>query len=151
MNPDSGGDDCKRNDILENLRVPRARMESILRQKSCKVWLKERDKNSKYFHMSLMMKQRKNNILTIKDEIRWIQDRRGIRDYFSKKYQELFQSDYPHIPIEVCCYVYEQENRDIICIPTEEEIKECMEKLHPFKSPSPYGFPGFFFIAIGIR
>lgn len=42
-------------------------------------------------------------------------------------------------------YVTAQGNEDIICIPTEDEIKDCIEKLHPLKRPGPDDFQGLFY------
>lgn len=42
-------------------------------------------------------------------------------------------------------YVTVQDNADIIRTPPEEEINECIGKLHPLKSPGPDSFLGFFF------
>lgn len=85
------------------------------------MWLKEGDKNLKFFHTCLMMKRRRNKILAIKDDRRWIEDRRGIGDYFKRKFLELYKSYYPHIPEEVdsvgCKCISDQENREIIRIP----------------------------------
>lgn len=143
------GDSVKRKEIEENLRIQRARLESIFRQKSQEVWLKEGDRNTKFFHMSIMMRRRRNKILGIMDNKKWVHDSRKIGDYFTMKFQELYKTDYPHIPPEVdgigYNYVMDQEIKDLIRIPTEQEIKDCVEKLHPLKSPGPDGFPDFFF------
>lgn len=42
-------------------------------------------------------------------------------------------------------YVSEQDNDNIVRIPQKEEIRLCVEKLHPLKSPGPDGFPGIFY------
>lgn len=56
----------KEAETWEKLRMHRARCESILRQKSKELWLKEGDKNSKNFHASLLNRRRKNLIQSIK-------------------------------------------------------------------------------------
>lgn len=45
-----------------------------MRQKFKKVWLKDGDKNSKFFHTSLTVRKGRNTIHTIKDGSNWIQD-----------------------------------------------------------------------------
>lgn len=60
------GNEGKRISILEDLCIQRARLESILCQKSQETWLKKGDKNSGFFHTSLTIKRRKNKILSIK-------------------------------------------------------------------------------------
>lgn len=76
-------------------------------------------------------------------------DSKEIGDYFTMKFQDLYKSKYPSIPLEVggigCNYVMEQENEELIRIPAEQEIKDSVDKLHPLKSPEPDGFPGILY------
>lgn len=124
-------------------------MKSILRQKSREVLLKDRDRNSKFFHTSLTPRCKRNRILEVKEGDMWIQDQRGIKDNFSKHFKELFQSSLPKIPEEFKelgqKYVTNQDNLDLLRELTEKEIRSSVEKLHPLKSPGPYGYPGVFY------
>ena len=54
------------------------------KQKSKELWLKEGDKNSMFFHLSTMIRRRRNFITEIK-----LPD---IENYFSSQFRELFQS-----------------------------------------------------------
>ena len=42
--------------------------------------------------------------------------------------------------------IFDEENEELIRIPIEEEIKECIWNMHPLKSPGPDGFLGVFYI-----
>lgn len=44
----------------------------------------------KFFHTSLILRRRRNIILLIKDGSNWIEDKKGIRDYFENNFKELF-------------------------------------------------------------
>lgn len=69
------------------------RSETIWRQKSRERWLKLSDKNSKFFHLSTIIRRRNNNVDAIKKEDgSWIyepnQIRRLFRDYFIDLFKE---------------------------------------------------------------
>ena len=69
------------------------RSETIWRQKSKELWLKLGDKNSKFFHLSTIIRKRNNNVDAIKKEDgSWIyepnQIRRLFRDYFINLFKE---------------------------------------------------------------
>ena len=52
------------------------RNEILWKQKSREVWLKEGDKNSKFFHFSTIIRRRRNSIDALKnDSGEWITDR----------------------------------------------------------------------------
>ena len=52
------------------------RNEILWKQKSREVWLKEGDKNSKFFHLSAIIRKRRNSIHALKnDSGEWITDR----------------------------------------------------------------------------
>lgn len=70
--------------------VHQARLESILRQKSRETWLKEGDKNSKFFHISITVKRRRNRIMAIKNGKDWISEEEGIKNYFIENFNILF-------------------------------------------------------------
>lgn len=95
------------------------------------------------------MRRRRKQILAIKVGDNWIQYQIGINDYFSKHFKELLQSSLPNILEEFenlgHNYVSNQDNIDILQEPTEEEIRSCVEKLHPLKSLGPDGFPRVFY------
>ena len=66
------------------------------RQKSREIWLKEGDKNSRFFHISTLVRRRRNFIGEIKLEDRqWIQSRTKIDRYFATNFQNPFQSSNP--------------------------------------------------------
>jgi hypothetical protein len=66
------------------------------RQKSREIWLKEGDKNSRFFHLSTLVRRRRNFIREIKlEDGQWIQSRTEIDRYFAINFQNLFQSSNP--------------------------------------------------------
>lgn len=61
------GDRFKESSVIKELRTQRSRWESIIRQKSRDIWLKESDKNTKFFHLRTVTKRRLNRVNAIKD------------------------------------------------------------------------------------
>lgn len=58
--------------IQDQPKVQRNTLEYIFRQKSREVWLKHGDRNTKFFHLSLITQRRRNKIMAIKKEESWI-------------------------------------------------------------------------------
>nr|XP_048332762.1 uncharacterized protein LOC125423181 [Ziziphus jujuba var. spinosa] len=123
-------DFAKKSIILDQLRVQQERWESIPRQKSRKFWLKEGDRNSKFFHSTLLIKRRKNSINAIKEEQDWIYDLDQIGQYFLKHFKDIYKSDFPLI-LEGFKelgwnYISREDNLELIKILTVEEIKDVI-------------------------
>lgn len=96
-----------------------------------------------------MVRRRRNNICFIKDQVRWLTGKKEISDYFKLNFQKLYSTTNPALPEklvnETSLCVTAEENREIMRVPTEEEIKECIWSMHPLKAPGPDGFLGDFF------
>ena len=117
---------------------------------SRELWVKEGDRNSRFFHLSTIIRKRRNCISEIKlDDGNWIRDRGEIQNYFLEKFSSLFSSSLPHFPenlknlIEPC--VTDQENSELCKIPTREEINKVVFGMKSLKAPGPDGFPTLFY------
>lgn len=134
---------------MDKLRLYRVRWESILRQKSRETWLKEGDGNTKFFHASLLARRRLNQVHAIKKDHEWLFEPDQISKYFIKNFQQLFKSENPCIndplrDLEVNC-ITQEDNLDLMRMPSVEEIIDAVWNLHPLKSPGPDGFSGIFY------
>ena len=66
------------------------------KQKSRELWLKEGDRNSRFFHLSTLIHRRRNLISEIKlDDGSLINNRANIQDYFEGSFSSLYQSSNP--------------------------------------------------------
>jgi hypothetical protein len=66
------------------------------RQKSRELWLKEGDRNSRIFHLSTVIRRWRNYINEIKvEDGSWLQNRKDIGEYFTKRFMDLYQSQNP--------------------------------------------------------
>ena len=60
--------------------------------KSKELWLKLRDKNTRFFHLSTIIRHKRNNINAIHDDNgAWIMEANSIRKLFLDSYKELFK------------------------------------------------------------
>ena len=126
------------------------RSEVIWRQKSRELWLKLGDKNSKNFHLSTIIRRRRNNIDAIKNgEGTWIQEANQIRAHFRENFIDLFNEEdvcFPeHLDHLVLPCITEEENEGLQCIPTLEEIKGVLFQMQDLKAFGPDGFPALFY------
>ena len=120
------------------------------KQKSRELWLKEGDKNSKFFHLSTMIRHRRNFIAKIKlPNNQWIQARADIENYFSSQFRELFQSSQLTITSELdelfspC--ISEAENNDLSRVSDFQEVGYVIWSMHPLKASGLVGLPSLFF------
>ena len=120
------------------------------RQKSRELWLKEGDRNSKFFHLSTVIRRRRNFIAEIKlQNNQWIQARADIEKYFTDHFVELFQSTMPVIPDKLedffILIISTEDNITIVGVLDYKEVKDVIWSMHLFKAPGPDGFSGLFF------
>ena len=74
----------------------------IWRQKSRELWLKEGDKNSRFFHTSTIIRRRKNLVDLFRgDDGEWILDKKKISENFLSKFKTLFIEEEIDFPIDL--------------------------------------------------
>uniref|UniRef100_A0A803PMJ8 Reverse transcriptase domain-containing protein n=1 Tax=Cannabis sativa TaxID=3483 RepID=A0A803PMJ8_CANSA len=126
------------------------RKESMWKQQSKENWLKLGDRNSKFFHTSTIIRQRRNKIQEIRDKHgHWVYDEKEVAGVFFHFYKDLFTSSNPQID-ESFEQLFEakvtvEENMDLRKVPDSMEIENAIANLHPLKSPGPDGLPGCFY------
>ena len=139
---------ARHGEIIEELRTQRERQEKIFKQKSREVWLQEGDRNTKFFHASIVIQRRRNRILSINDNSVWLHSAEEIGNYFRREFNELFSSSIPRLPSNlrefIAPCITADENDTLMAIPTSEEIKDAVWNLHPLKSPGSNGYLGIF-------
>ncbi|KAK9990720.1 hypothetical protein SO802_025705 [Lithocarpus litseifolius] len=126
------------------------RSEDLWRQKSRELWLKLGDKNSRFFHLSTIIRRMKNNVDAIKKEDgTWIYESNQIRKLFRDTFIELFKEEeisFPeHLEHLVLPCITEDENDVLEKIPSPEEIKAVLFEMQDLKAPGPDGFPALFY------
>ncbi|XP_012452755.1 uncharacterized protein LOC105774741 [Gossypium raimondii] len=113
-------------------------------------WLKESDRNTKFFHMRATSRRKKNDIDRLKDSSGgWVYNNRDkcrvARDYFI----DLFQTSTNIVNnMDMSCIpkcVNEEMNKNLTKSFTDEEILRAFNQINPRKAPGSDGLPGIFF------
>lgn len=72
------------------------------RQKSRETWLKEGNRNSRFFHLSTIIRRGQNSIDAIKlDNGDWILNKNEIKDFIVNKFQHLFTEETVEFPFDL--------------------------------------------------
>jgi hypothetical protein len=126
------------------------RQETMWRQRSRAVWLKDGDRNTKFFHNKANQRSKVNNIKKIKDENGvWWHGEEQVEKVFINYFEDLFSSSNPS-NIDETCEVVRGKLSDIHkgwCEMdyTIDEVNEALQQMHPLKAPGPDGLPALFF------
>ena len=126
------------------------RNEMLWRQKSREMWLKDGDKNSKFFHLSTIIRRKKNSIDAIKDEGgSWLtckkEIQRHIMEQFSQRFTEEPVDFPPNLENLIMPSISAEDNVDLCQIPTTQEIKDTIFSMGNQKPPSPDGLLTLFY------
>ncbi|GKV43294.1 hypothetical protein SLEP1_g50605 [Rubroshorea leprosula] len=126
-------------ELWKNIKIK----ESMWQQKSRKMWLKEGDTNTKYFHTCVKGRNRRNEILSIRikdDEHTGVAQ---IKEKVARYFEELFTEEKwerPKLDGIIFNKIFEADNDILTVTFSEEEIKEAIWDCESSKSPSPDGF-----------
>ncbi|XP_071920779.1 uncharacterized protein [Coffea arabica] len=119
-------------------------------QKSRSRWLKKGDKNTAYFHQSVMAKRKPNRISILqKTDGEWCRSDQEIEDELCTHYKELFTSNNPTEFDEVLQGIPRTNsnlmNAQLIKPVDELEIKQAIFSMFPNKAPGVDGMSPCFF------
>ena len=125
------------------------RDELRLKQKSRELWLKEGDRNLRFFHLSTLVWRRRNRIEEIKlEDESWINNRSDIQSYFEDKFKTLYHTSDPQVPKDlenlIAPCISEEENRELCRVPSKEEIRNVVFGMKSLKALGPDCFPALF-------
>lgn len=128
----------------------------ILNQKECfwkqrakQFWLKEGDRNSKYFHAVASRRKRNNQIVKLQNNNgEWVTWEDGIPELMKGYFDNLFTAMEVQIGDlldEVRPSVTVAQNEVLMSPVSEEEVKAALFQMYPDKAPGPDGMrPGFY-------
>lgn len=125
------------------------KQEIYWKQKAKNFWLRESDRNTRFFHKHASSRRQNNVVHKIKDANgEWretVEEVQGvIEDYFMSLFQSM-SLDGRLSERDIVQRVSETENIALLSDVTADEVKEALFSMHPDKSPGPYGLnPAFF-------
>ncbi|XP_022573038.2 uncharacterized protein LOC111214447 [Brassica napus] len=120
------------------------------KQKSRMLWLREGDRNTRYFHAKTKQRRARNRITRIKNSMNhWVETEEGIEEVATVYFQQLFTSSNPSTIDDTIRYIAAQVNDEmnqrLLRIPQDEEIREATFAINPEKAPGPDGMTSLFY------
>ncbi|KAL0437569.1 UNVERIFIED_CONTAM: hypothetical protein Sradi_0464800 [Sesamum radiatum] len=130
--------------LIETLEEMTLREERFWKQRGKKHWLQLGDRNTFVFHVAANERLKTNQILRLVDpNNRVIEDKEGMQNLITQHFSEIFRSCYPSdYDLDrgtefVSRRVDTGMNQDLLKPYTEEEIRQAVFQMAPFKSPGP--------------
>jgi hypothetical protein len=118
------------------------------RQKSRELWLREGDKNTKFFYLVANSHRRNNSISTLIVDGELSTDSAAISSYINQFYIGLFMEDEVRRPLLDGLEFSAISHDDVVWLDRlfdEEEVLGVVQGFNGDKSPHPDGFPMVFF------
>lgn len=125
------------------------RRDMIWQQKSREMWLKNGYANTKFFHLSTIIRRKHNSISAIKiNRDQWLYNHDEISSYFIENFTSLFNTTNPQIPQDLeqlSQPIITEDNMFLKEISTTEEIESMIRNMDSMKSPGSDGMPALFY------
>ncbi|XP_074283921.1 uncharacterized protein LOC141608469 [Silene latifolia] len=140
----------KRRKLIAEIAALYKQEEQYWRQRSRALWLRDGDRNTKFFHSKAGERKRKNFIpLLIDDEGReCIGDEKVAKvavDYFEHLFQTTEPTNFDDVLLGLEGRVTDGMNSLLRMEYRDEEVVEALNQMHPLKAPGPDGMNGLFF------
>ena len=113
-------------------------------------WLKEGDKNTKFFHAQASERRKQNTIAGIWDEVvNWCDEKESIAhaaiNYFENIYTTTHPAQVEEITAAIPSRVTDDMNESLDRVFTREEVVAALKQIHPTKALGPDGMSALFY------
>ena len=139
-------------DLLRELDIVLNQEEEIWALKSRVNWMIQGDRNTAFYHVSTLVRRKRNKILAIKNAVGdWIQQEEAVKEFVKNGYSDIYTtslSSVSALPPTISSWqsrLSEEEKCSISVEVSEEEIKAALWSLKAFKAPGPDGLHAGFF------
>ncbi|KAF7826831.1 ribonuclease H [Senna tora] len=124
--------------------------EELWFQKARCTWIRDGDRNTKYYHTKAITRRRENKITMLKNRNGdWTETKEEVKSIIVDFYKELFKEDQPIRDVEAftpCWPHADQSTWDRLSSPfLEEEVKSAVFSIGGTKAPGSDGFPASFY------
>ena len=139
-----------RNAIKSELKELVAQENTYWHQRSKISWMKDGNRNSKFFHAMASQRKRSNEILMLQDSSsKWHSQQfdlqRVASDYFQSIFTSASTSSVQHVINNIREVVTPDMNGTLLAKFTHDEVKRALFQMHPTKAQGPNGMNPLFF------
>ncbi|OMO53258.1 reverse transcriptase [Corchorus capsularis] len=139
-------------ELIKDYNVVLKDEEEFWKMKSRVDWILDGDRNTSFFHLSIIIRRKRNRDFRLKDSVgNWINQDQALASHIINHFQILFStslvtSDWDCILPANITNELRLDTHDSLCQkPSRSEIHKALFSMKPRKSPSPDGLhPGFF-------
>ena len=145
-----GGSDGRMKQLEAEINKLLDREAQMWAQRSKIQWLKDGDKNTRFFHSKATQRRRRNYVKGLFDaDGQWTTHPGHVVDTIVGFYQNLFTSSNPNgfedILEQIPTTVTEDMNKELTENFTAQEVEDAIKQMAPLKSPDPDGMPPLFY------
>lgn len=140
------------NELLKELDVVLSQEEELWALKSRVNWMIQGDNNTFFYHVSTLVRRKRNKIMAIKDIVgNWIHEEDEINNFIRSGFNEIYSTSLSCVPkTDPITSAWQSrltdlERESISGSAFEEEIRTAVWSLKPFKAPGPDGLHAGFF------
>jgi hypothetical protein len=124
--------------------------EAVWFQKSRSQWIKDGDRNTRYYHVKTINRRRRNRIIMLKnDQNDWVEDDANLKEMVNNYYKNLFARSESNIQWQQTRYSYphihDADYDNLKATINHLEVKSALFDMSPWKAPGPDGFPAGFY------
>jgi hypothetical protein len=148
--PDSVGPSHEEVKIVERLMELNHQEEVMWRQRLCIQWLAEGDCNTRFFHLRVSKRKKRNHISRLKrPDGSFTEDGQEMSSMTREFYKNLYSTEgttgMEEVLNTITILVTRDMNEKLVAPFTESEVKMVLFQMYPPKAPCPDGYPAHFF------